>query len=148
MLRPSSFFLIYFATLAACTPAPFDYDAASEGEREAYLEATSLGVYDGLTGSLPGGKGISWNVRERTYDTARRRVEIVVDTRFGDDETPAFGSDMRAETVLRKVCPEHYLGTPLEANEVTIYVRFALEGGGTMLAASLNPTTCGRYRDG
>jgi hypothetical protein len=132
------------AALAGCKPS-IDYDTASDEAREAYLDATSKGVYAGLKRTLVNGPGgMSMKMGERKYDVARRRIDIRVDVKFWGEQ-PAFNDTLRSSTVLKQVCPKEYLGTPLERNKIRIYIRYAMEGGGTMAAVLLSPTDCAPY---
>jgi len=137
--------LVSMSGLAACKQA-IDYDTASDEERTAYLDATSQGFYEGIKKTLLHGRGgVTMKMGDRTFDINRRRIAIRVDVRFSGDESPAFNNLMSSSTVLKDICPRFYLGTPLEANDVKIHIRYAMEGGGTMLAALLSPETCAAY---
>ena len=142
---PCALALLAVTGLAACKQA-IDYDTASDEERTAYLDATSQGLYDGIKKTLLHGRGgVYMKMGDRKFDIDRRRIEIRVDVSFSGDEPPAFNNLMSSSTVLKDVCPRIYLGTPLEANDVKVHIRYAMEGGGTMLAALLSPGTCAPY---
>jgi hypothetical protein len=134
--------VLMLGALAGCG-RPFDYAAASEADQRAWLESASQGIYDGLAKTLPHGKGgVYMRMGERKVDPARRRIEIRVDVSQNED-TPSF-SGFSSSALLRGICPS-YLGTDFERNEVTIYVRFALPGGGSAAAVSATPSTCASY---
>lgn len=132
--------------LAACSK-PFDYDSASESERQAFFESAAQGIYDGLDQSIPHGKGgVYMQMGKRKIDVAHRRIEIQVDVQNGEDDEedmPDF-SGLTSAKLLRGVCPE-YLAGDLARNDVTVYIRFALPGGGTAAAVSATPGACASY---
>jgi len=136
--------VLAIAALAGCAP-PIDYDSANDAERAAYLEAASQGVYDGIRSTLLKGRGgVYMKMGERSYDVGRRRIDIRVNVKFREEQ-PAFNNLMHSSSVLKDICPKQYLDTPMERNDVKIYIRYAMEGGGTMLAIMLSPKDCAPY---
>jgi hypothetical protein len=139
---PKAGIVLTLGVLAGCAK-PFDYAAASVDDQRAWLESASQGIYDGLAKTIPHGKGgVYMRMGERKVDPARRRIEILVNV-SQDEDTPSF-SGLSSSALLRGLCPS-YLGTDFERNEVTIYVRFALPGGGSAAAVSATPATCASY---
>jgi hypothetical protein len=141
-LQKAGLALVMLGVVAGCA-RPFDYAAASVEDQRAWLESASQGIYDGLAKTIPHGKGgVYMRMGERKVDPARRRIEIVVNVQ-ADEDTPSL-SGMTSSALLRGLCPS-YLGTDFERNDVTIYIRFAMPGGGSAAAVSATRSSCARY---
>ncbi|MDG2002048.1 MAG: hypothetical protein P8J20_01825 [Novosphingobium sp.] len=135
--------LLLAGLVSGCGQPTIDYETATTEQQEEWLDAASRGVYDGLKRTLPKGRnGVYMKMGERKIDARRRRIDILVNVKFSGE--PQIGSDVNAATMYKGACPT-YIGTPLEANKVKIYTRFAMEGGGTLLAFMLSPENCTPY---
>ena len=140
MNRSSTLAISFLMLLVTACAEPYDFDAVSPEQQQAWLDETARGFADGLDKTLPrGSKGIHARMGTVTTDVPSKTINVVVNVISGENQINNSTDDRNS---MREKACRAYVNTDLQRNGITVSVRYKLPGGGTAVSLTMNPDLC------
>lgn len=141
MLASLGMAVLAFISMATIGPAPFDYEAATMEERQAWMDKQAKTFKTSARFFLPSGRGpseLNFRLDEIVSDPASRQMKFNIEVKvpYG-----ARASMSRHDEVMAKIC-KSYVRTALHEEAIRLTFDFHAEKQGTLSKLVLTPSRC------